>query len=268
MGSWLLGALDDTDALPSFAAAGADRIVLDFAECRVEGRPRDEIREAARDWLRAQQQQVLAHKRFERWVRIGGLNSPDWRGDLAAAMTGAPDGVMLGAVNDPAELQEMAALIYEYEQREHLPHNSIRIAPSLGGTARAALFIRDFADAMHPRVDALTWSAENLAKAIGANRHRKPDGSWIDPLAQTRSQVILLAHAHRFEVIEAPCPARTEERLVNVAAKIARTDGCQSMMAFSASHVAAIAAAFGSGKRRIYGSDELSTLDKPMLNVA
>ena len=265
MGSWLLGPLE-ADRLATLAAAGADKIVLDFAAVRSEGAARDEVREMARDWLVAQRQQVLAHKRFQRWVRIGSVGTGLWREDLAAAMRGAPDGVLLGAVDTPADLQEMAAFVYEHEQREGLPLNSVRLAVSLGGTPRAALAVEPFADALHPRVDAVTWNTEALGRALGVKRSRKQDGSWIDPLAKMRASAILVAHAQGLQAVEAACSARIENRLVGIAAKLARNDGCHAMLASTPNHVAAINESFGQSQARAGCHEEAG--GSTLLNVA
>ena len=265
MGSWLLGPLD-TDGLHTLAAAGADKVVLDFAGLESDGAARDEWRVAAREWLRAQRQQVLAHKRFERWVRIGGVGSGVWREDLAAAMTGAPDGILLGMIDTPGELQEMAALVYEHEQRSGLPLNSVRLAVALGGSPRAALTVEQFADALHPRVDAVTWNTDALARKLGVKRSRKADGSWIDPLARVRASAILVAHAQGLQAVEAACPARMEARVVGMAAKLASNDGCHAMLASTPAHVATIAQGFGVPTAKAGSHEE--TDGRTLLNVA
>lgn len=243
MRSWLYVPADKEKALKEAALSGADVVVLDMARA-AKDEAKLHTRLVARDWLMSHRQQVTHSRHFARWVRIGPMSSPYWRGDLEAVLEGAPDGIMLAECTDTEELKNLAAALYELESRAGIRANTTRIVPELGSNPVAALHLRPFAEELHPRVIGLTWDSAALARSLGARRMRGPGGLWTDPLAMVRAQVLLAAHAQGLQVLEAPFRDRRDEEGAIRSYNAARADGFTGMLAIHPSQIEGINAAF------------------------
>ncbi|HBQ92073.1 MAG TPA: hypothetical protein DD795_04005, partial [Erythrobacter sp.] len=87
MRSWILIPAENDKAIAAAAGSGAGAIVIDLARPLAPGLQAAARMEASA-WLRAHREQVVAERRFERWARIPGLDTVDWREALRAAMEG------------------------------------------------------------------------------------------------------------------------------------------------------------------------------------
>ena len=242
MRSWMIVPADKEGAASQAATAGADAIVIDLARAMSADR-KESVRLVARNWLASHREQVVATRRFERWVRIGPVRTPHWREDLAAALDARADGVVLAECVGPDDIQQLASYLYECEGRYGIPANSLPIVPELAPVPRSALSLNALSEAMHPRVAALMWDATGLARSLGARRLRGPGGLWIDPLAYARANVLLIAHANGLGAIEAPFSGSKDEDLERFA-RAARADGFTGMAATRRAQIAGINAAF------------------------
>ena len=256
MRSWILVPADKDKALKEAPLSGADVVVIDMARAANE-EAKLHTRLVARDWLMSHRRQVTSARQYARWVRIGPMSSPHWRGDLEAALEGAPDGVVLAECTDTEELKSLAAALYEIEGRVGLAANSTQIMPELGSNPVAALHLRPFAEDLHPRVTALAWDSASLARSLGARRMRGPGGLWTDPLAMVRAQVLLAAHAQGLQVLEAPFRDRRDEEGASRAYAAARADGFTGMLAIHPSQIDGINAAFAPTSEEIAEAREV-----------
>lgn len=254
MRSWLIAPADNETALGALAAAGADAVVIDLART-LGSDVHTQARLAARDWIAIQRQQVLAQRRFARWVRIGGIGGPNWREDLQFVMQAEPDGIMLADIESAAHVQQLAATVYEIEQRRGIAHGSTQIMPQLGSSARAALAIGEFAGELPARVSGFAWDAAALALSLGAKRTRGSGGAWCDAMAYVRAQVLLVANAHGLAAIETPYRDVRDTKGGRFAAEAARADGFAGMMAIHPAQVAAINEAYSATRRESAEAD-------------
>ena len=243
MKSWLIVRADDEALLASAATSGASAVVVDCGYAAGD-RAKDEARHAARDWLSSHRQQVLAHGRFARWVRISPIHDAAWREDLETVMTSGPEGILLPECSGPAQLQELAAQIYEVEQRNGIHHGATRIVPQVGTRAGDALTIKAFADESHPRLAGLSWDARALARSLGARRTRDGHGGFTDAMRQVRASVLLTAHARGIMAIESAHAVGKDLEGAEAAARGARADGFSGMAARHPAHIGAINKAF------------------------
>lgn len=243
MRSWVLVPADNDKALGSIAGTGADVVVLDLARAMTPGQ-QSRARIETTNWLRSHREQVLAARRFERWARISGLDTPHWREDLDAAMEGSPHGLVLSRCRGTDDIRQLASVLYEIEDRLGLAANVTRIVPEVGSTPTVALSVNRLAEELHPRVAALTWDAVGLAHALGARRLRGPGGRWSDALAHVRAQVLLIAHARSIGALEHPFRDTRDPDSARRVADAARADGFTGMFAIHPSQVAGINEAF------------------------
>lgn len=243
MNSWLIARADDDGVLAAAATANAHVVVID---CGFAAAPqaKHEARIRARDWLASHRQQVLAQHRFARWARISPIHDPDWRVDLEAVMQAGPDGLVLPECSDPGQLQQLAAEIYEVEQRNGIAHGATKIVPQVGSCASDALAIKAFADETHPRLVGLTWDSRALAHSLGARRTRDTQGEFTDAMRHVRASVLLTAHARGVMAIDSAHAVGKDLAGAGAAAKSARADGFAGMAARHPAQVASINAAF------------------------
>ncbi len=241
--SWLFVPGDSDNKLDKAGGAGADAIIIDL-EDSVAPANKPEAREKAREWLIVHRQQLVADRNFSRWVRINALDTPFWRDDLIAVMHGAPAGIMLPKALGPAAVTQLAAELYELEQRNGVPTGTTKILPLVSETAKAALGIPSYIDASLPRLAGLTWGAEDLSAAIGASRKRDAEGRWTDTFRFVRTQTLLTAHARGVMAIDTLYADFSDLAGLKHAAEESRADGFSGMLAIHPSQVPIINAAF------------------------
>lgn len=256
MRSWLLAPADKEKALTQASTAGAHVVVVDLARAAPEER-KQQTRLAARDFLMSHREQLVAARKFARWVRVGPMVGMEWRQDLAAALEGAPEGIVLAECHGPEQVKELAAALYELEGRVGLKTGSTRIVPEVGGSAASALRLSQFADELHARVSGLLWDSASLARSLGARRMRGPGGLWTDALAHVRAQVLLAAHAQGLDALEAPFRNLREPEGMKRAAEAAAADGFTGMLAISDTQVADINMAFRPSQEEVAEAREI-----------
>lgn len=240
--SWLFVSGDDEAGLTDSVGTGADVIVVDLAG-PVSRSDKAAARANALRWLSAHRRQILGSRAMKRWVRINSLDSGHWRDDLVGIIPGAPDGLILPRSLGQESVRELAAELYEIEQRSQVPAGSTQIMPCVADTAGAAILIPSYADLPHQRLAGLTWSAPALADAIGASRMFEAKGAWTDSFRLVRGQTVLTAHAAQLMAIECAWPD-ADAKSLKIAASAARADGFTGMMALDPEQVAVINAAF------------------------
>lgn len=244
--SWLFVPGDSEKKLSKAGSTGADVVIVDL-EDSVADSGKERARDLTRAWLGAHRQQVTGGKKLGRWVRINALDSRLWRDDLIAVLPAAPDGIMLPKSMGPESIQQLAAELYELEGRNGIAAGSTKILPLVSESALAAITIPTYATAPLPRLAGLTWGAEDLSAAIGANRKRGPQGEWTDAFRFVRVQTLLTAHAKGVMAIDTLHADFADEKGLKSAAEAARSDGFAGMLAIHPAQVPIINAAFTPG---------------------
>jgi len=132
-----------------------------------------------------------------RVVRINALATPWGEDDLAATSEFAPDLYMVPKVESPYDLERIDA------QLRRLPHpegTETGLIPIATETPTAVLRVAEIAGA--PRVRALTWGAEDLSAALGAEAPRTPEGGYREVFRLARSLALLAAAAAHVDPID------------------------------------------------------------------
>lgn len=240
--SWLFVPGDSAKKLDKAAGTAADVIIVDL-EDSVTPDNKQRAREQAVAWLNAHRRQVT-ERRLGRWVRINPLDSRDWREDLVAVMPGAPDGIMLPKSAGPESVQQLAAELYELEQRSAIPTGTTKVLALVSETAAAAIAIPAYATASLPRLAGLTWGAEDLSAAIGATRKRDKTGGWTETFRFARTQTLLTAHARGAMAIDTLHADFADTKGLQRAAEESRADGFTGMLAIHPAQCEIINAAF------------------------
>jgi citrate lyase subunit beta/citryl-CoA lyase len=250
MRSLLVVPANGAEEMELAAGSGADAVVLDL-DLEMGLNRRDEAREATVEWLNSHRKQVLEGRHFARWVRISPLSSSHWRDDLLTAMVGAPDGIFLPAVPNPAQVQQLGAEFYEIEQAAGIPHGATQIIPMVADNPISALHIGEFAKEPHPRLAGLAWNAARLGGKIDARRERNRRGDWCGAFAFVRAQMVLAAKAHGLKAIESGQPKGIDPARLEHIASGARADGFTGMFAHDHEQVPLINRAFTTNEREV-----------------
>lgn len=241
--SWLFVPADSEKKLGKALETGADVLILDLEDSVVAAN-KAIAREMARGWLDLNRDAGRDGQRVGRWVRINALDTQAWRDDLISVMPGRPDGIMLPKAAGPDSVLQVAAELYELEQRHGIAPGSTRILPLVSETALAALGIAQYATAALPRLAGLTWGAEDLSAAIGATRKRDQHGAWTDTFRYVRSQTLLTAHARGVLAIDTLHADFADLKGLKLAAEDSRADGFAGMLAIHPAQVPLINQAF------------------------
>ncbi|GGB28513.1 citryl-CoA lyase [Sphingomonas metalli] len=217
---------DRPERFAKAAASGADAIILDLE---------DSVAPPAKAQARAAVAEHLAAPgAVPRLVRINPLDAGMLADDIAAARDA--DAVMLPKAEGAASV---AAL------RAAWGADCPPVLPIATETPRAIFALGSYAEA--EGLLGLTWGAEDLPAAIGAQTAREPDGGYTEPYRLARALTLFAAHAAGIAAIETVYPAIADiEGLARYAARGAR-DGFTGMMAIHPAQVAAINAAFTPG---------------------
>lgn len=239
--SWLLVPGDSEKKMAKASATGADVVVLDLADS-VPYAAKPAARELAASWLEAHRSQVV-ERRTARWVRINSLSSRLWRDDLLAVLPGAPEGIILPFADSPEAVRQLAAELYELEQRHRIQPGATRVVPLVGQNAEAVLSIGSYPQAALPRLTGLGWDGQDLMRSLGATRMRDSRG-WTDAFRFARAQMLLSAHACNAMVIETAHADFNDTKGLKTVTKDARADGFTGMFAVHPAQIAEINAAF------------------------
>lgn len=241
--SWLFVPGDSEKKLGKAMATGAHAVIVDLEDA-VAPSAKPQARTMARDWLSIHRQHVTENRPVARWVRINAFDTGLWREDLQIVMAGAPDGVMVPKCEGPEQIRQLAAEIYELEQRNRIANGATRILPLVSETARSALSIPSYVDEPLPRLAGLTWGAEDLSAVLGATRKRDGNGAWTDAFRFIRAQCLLVAHAKGVWAIDTLHDDFRDGDGTRRAAESARADGFTGMLAIHPSQVPIINTAF------------------------
>jgi citrate lyase subunit beta/citryl-CoA lyase len=219
---------DRPDRMAKALGVGADALILDL-EDSVAASAKPEARRAVAEFLHANATAPL-------WVRINPLDSGEAERDLAAILSGHPDGIVLPKAEGGASVAELTRRLTE------AGNATAQILPIATETPAAMFQLGSYGGLR--RLAGLTWGAEDLPAAIGATSAREPDGRYTPPIELARSLCLFGAAAAGVAPIETVYPAfRDLEGLAAYAAR-ARRDGFTGMMAIHPDQVAPINAAF------------------------
>ena len=225
---------DSERKLEKALAGEADLIILDLE---------DSVAASAKPGAREHVAKALGQGERAKplWVRINPLDTPDAMQDLVAVVQHRPDGIMLPKAT-PDEARLLGHYLTALEAAAGLEAESIRLIVVATETAPALFRLGDYAGV--PRLDALTWGAEDLATAFGSAANRDADGNLLAPFALARTLCLAGANAAGVAPIETIDPNfRDAERMAKVPAE-ARTLGFRGMMAIHPAQVEPINRAF------------------------
>jgi citrate lyase subunit beta / citryl-CoA lyase len=180
--------------------AGADALIVDV-EDSVSAGAKDTARQMAKEFL-------LSRKGGpgpRLFVRVNDLSTGLTDADLDAVMEAAPHGIMLPKCEGGHDVGRLSTALRVREAEFGLEDGSTGILPIITETASAVLAAASYR-ASDPRLQALTWGAEDLSAAIGASATRGDDGHYTDVFRLARAMTLLAASAAEVAAIDTVYP--------------------------------------------------------------
>jgi citrate lyase subunit beta/citryl-CoA lyase len=235
MRSLLFVPADSDRKLARGLESGADALILDL-EDSVAAANRPTARKLARAFLEAH-----GPERVRRYVRINPLASGLALDDLAATIAGRPDGILLPKCT-PEEVRTADHYLSAFEAATAAPVGQIRIVAIATETPQAVFALGGYAGAS-PRLEAITWGAEDLAACLGGN-NRTIEGDYDGPYKLARSLCLLAAAAAGVAAIDTIYTDFRDEDGLKAECAAARRSGFAAKMAIHPAQLAAINQAF------------------------
>ncbi len=238
MRSWLFIPGDSERKLAKLDTLEADAVILDLE---------DAVLPAGKAVARQRVREALDARPVPRsvpvWVRINPLDGPLALADLAAIVGGRPEGVMLPKFRTVADLQRLDAALAALEAREGLAPGSVPMVAVGTETARSLFELGSLAD-VGPRLQGLTWGAEDLAVDLGAASNRDAAGEWLPTYQLARSLVLAGAAAAGIPAIDTVYTDFRNSDGLRESCRRARADGFAGKLAIHPDQVAVINEAF------------------------
>lgn len=173
----------------------ADSLILDL-EDSVTPQNKESAREEVCSWLK-----TADFGGQEKLVRMNPLDSEWGRQDLEAVIACKPDGIVVPKVLSAKSVNAVSELIKSKELEAGLDADSVSLL--LIGTEEAGAVFNLPTMVNHPRVDGLTWGAEDLSVSLGARAKRDEHGNYLEVFSFVRSMCLLAAVAARVQPIDA-----------------------------------------------------------------
>jgi citrate lyase subunit beta/citryl-CoA lyase len=175
-------------------ALPADSLVLDLEDA-VTPENKDSAREVVTRWLKE-----VNFGRQERMVRMNPLDTPWGVKDLEVTMQGKPDSYLVPKVRTKDDLLRIDTIISRMEREYGHPPGEVKLVVLATETPQGLLNIRDFGAC--PRVDSLSWGAEDLSASIGARRNRDEQGQFLEVFRYARIMTLLAATAANVQPLD------------------------------------------------------------------
>lgn len=231
--SWLFVPGDAPAKMDKALGSGADALILDL-EDSVALERKAEARAQVRSFL-----ETRSGRGPELWVRINPLATDLAEADLQAVVGGGPAGIVLPKPDSAQAVIELDRLL----THEAPEAGAIRILPIATETPASVFHLHSYAGAS-PRLAGITWGAEDLSSAVGAETARDEAGGFTPLYAMARSLCIAGAAAADVPAIETVYPDFRDLDGLAAYARRGRRDGFLGMMAIHPSQVAPINEAF------------------------
>jgi citrate lyase subunit beta / citryl-CoA lyase len=256
MRSLLFVPADSDKKIAKSLGVGADALILDLEDAVAAVR-KPAARPMAAAFITETRQQ--AH-RPRLLVRINALDTPYWQDDLAGVIAARPDCIMLPKPNTGGDVDQLAVVLDRLEAEHGITAGSTRIIAIATETPAAVLQMHTFLT-VTPRLEALTWGAEDLSALVGSAATREPDGrTWTSPYRLARDLVLMAATATGRQAIDTVFVNFRDIEGLAEEAQIAARDGFTAKMAIHPDQVATINAAFTPSEREIAWAREIEKL--------
>jgi citrate lyase subunit beta/citryl-CoA lyase len=234
---------DRPDRMEKAFGLGADALILDL-EDSVAVSAKASARAAVADFLARPERSTLL------FVRINPLERRMHENDLNAIISGRPDGIMLPKAEGRSGLVELDRRLTAFGDSQ------TRVLLIAAESPAGILKLNELTTET-PRLEGITWGAEDLSASVGATSSRDDNGRLTPPFELARSMTLFAATAARVAPIETVYAAyRDLDGLAGHAARAAQ-DGFTGMMAIHPTQVSVINAAFTPSARAVAEAEKI-----------
>ena len=250
MRSLLFVPADSERKLSRAPQSGADAVILDLE---------DSVVPANRPLARNQARAFLASTGaggFRRYVRINPLPSSAALDDLAAVAPGKPDGILLPKCV-PEDLRTVDHYLAALEAAFAIPPATIRVIAITTETPAAMFALGGYAG-ISPRLEGITWGAEDLAACLGGN-NRRGDGIYDDVYRLARSLCLLGAAAAGVVAIDTIFTDFKDEAGLAAECEAAKRSGFAAKMAIHPAQVPIINRGFSATEEELARARKIVT---------
>jgi len=231
--SYLFVPADSERKLEKAGGAGADALILDLEDAvAVDAKPA--ARQMAADYARG---------RENVWIRVNPVDSPYWEADLDAVIPAEPAGIVLPKPRHARDAVRLSEHIDVLENHHNLRHGQTRMIALCTEHPEALFTLHSYVGTL-PRLDGLSWGAEDLSAAVGASANRAADGTWLPPYELARSLCLFAAGAAEVAAIDTVYTDFRDHEGLLTYAQNARRDGFAGMLAIHPAQVDVINRAF------------------------
>ncbi len=173
------------------------------------------------------------------YVRVNALDTGLTDDDLNAVVGAKPDGILLPKAEGGASVTHLDAKITAREARAGLEEGHLKILALATETA-AALFQAGTYGGSSPRLEGLTWGAEDLSAALGTETNRDARGEFTEPFRFARTLCIAGAAAAGIPAMDTVYVDFRNDAGLRRECEEARRDGFTSKFAIHPAQVAII----------------------------
>ncbi len=225
---------DRPDRFAKAASSGADAIIIDL-EDSVSLQNKAQARDAAAEWLSGGRGGVPT------FVRINPESSNLTVDDLAAVLPYLPDAIVLPKAEGARSINWLRALAASAPDAQH--GDCPPIIPLATETPGGIFDLGTLRD-VSAHMMGVSWGAEDLPAAIGAQTSRDEAGAYLPPYELARSLLLFAAHAAGVAAIDTIYPAFKDDAGLTAYVARAVRDGFTGMLAIHPLQVPIINAAF------------------------
>jgi citrate lyase subunit beta / citryl-CoA lyase len=244
MRSLLFVPADAPAKLDKAAGSGADALIIDL-EDSVAPERKEAARKGAAAFLDRRER-----PRARLLVRVNGLDSGLIDADLDAVVPARPDAIMLPKAEGGASIVHADAKLTAREAIAGVTAGSIGIVAIATETAKS-LFVAGTYGGASPRLAALTWGAEDLSAALGAEANRDTDGNFLDAYRLARTLCIAAAAAADVPALDTVYVDFRNDAGLRRECEAACRDGFTGKMAIHPAQIATINHVFTPGAEAI-----------------
>jgi citrate lyase subunit beta/citryl-CoA lyase len=236
--SMLFVPADSERKLAKAVDSGADALILDLEDAVAPAE-----KPAARGGAARFISSTPRARAWKTFVRINPLDTGLALADLAAVVAPGLDGIVLPKANSAADVARLAHYLDAFEEKAGVAHGHVRIVVVATETAEAVFSLGSYRPGM-PRLEALTWGAEDLSAAVGASSNREDSGELSGLYLIAGSLCLCAAAAAGASPIDTLFADFKDEAGLSNACRSARRRGFVGKIAIHPAQVSTINASF------------------------
>lgn len=189
-------------------------------------------------------------------VRINALDTDLWQLDLAETLkSGKPDIYMIPKVASKCDLERIDTELSVLEREAGKELGSTGLLPIVTEVPSAPLRAQEIAAS--PRVEAITWGAEDLGAELGVKRRRDSQGQYLDVFQLCRSLTLLAAKGSGVQAIDGVYTDLKDIKGCREEAEKAAETGFDGKMTIHPDQIDAVNAAFSPTAAEVIEAREL-----------